>query len=62
MVKRTNPRKHKLKLVWSAPKIKALDDKAAAELNALLEPFKKALEEQRRKHEEQEFPDLPPAA
>ena len=39
-----------------------LDPEAAAELRALLEPFKKALEEQRRKQKELEFPDLPPAA
>lgn len=62
MKKQTKSSKTKLKLIWSAPKIKALDDKAAAQLKALLEPFKKALEEQRRKREEQEFPDLPPAA
>jgi hypothetical protein len=54
--------KTKLKLIWSAPKIKALDDESATKLKALLEPFKKALEEQRCKQKEEEFPELPPAA
>lgn len=62
MSKQSKSPKTKLKLIWSAPKIKALDDEAAAQLRALLEPFKKALAEQRRKQKEEEFPDLPPAA
>ncbi len=60
--KQSNSSKNKLELIWSAPKIKALDDEEAAKLRALLEPFKKALEEQRRKQKEQELPELPPAA
>jgi hypothetical protein len=61
MKKQAKYSKTKLKLIWSAPKIQALDDESAAKLKALLEPFKRALEEQRRKQKEEEFPDLPPA-
>lgn len=62
MDKQSRPKKIKLKLIWRAPKIKALDEKTAAELKALLEPFKQALKEKQRKEREAEFPDLPPAA
>jgi len=62
MGKQSKSPKTKLKLIWSAPKIQALDEEAATKLKALLEPFKRALEEQRRKQKEEEFPDLPPAA
>lgn len=62
MKRQSKSSKTKLKLIWSAPKIKALDDEATTKLKALLEPFKRALEEQRRKSKEEELPDLPPAA
>lgn len=62
MKKQSIPSKTKLKLIWSAPKIQALDEEAAAKLKTLLEPFKRALEEQRRKQKEEELSDLPPAA
>ncbi len=62
MKRQSKSSKTKLKLIWSAPKIQALDDESATKLKALLEPFKRALEEQRRKQKEEEFPELPPAA
>ncbi len=66
MEKRPNLKKTKLKLIWEAPKIKLLDEKAEAELKAVLEPFKQALKEKRRKQKEAEIfaqlSDLPPAA
>lgn len=62
MAKQSSCKKTKLKLIWSAPKIQALDSEAAAELKALLEPFKQALKEKQRKEREAEFPGLPPAA
>ena len=66
MEKRPNLTKTKLKLIWEAPKIKLLDEKAEAELKAILEPFKQALKEKRRKQKEAEIftqlSDLPPAA
>lgn len=66
MEKRPNLTKTKLKLIWEAPKIKLLDEKVEAELKAVLEPFKQALKEKRRKQKEAEIfsqlSDLPPAA
>ena len=66
MEKRPNLKKTQLKLIWEAPKIKLLDEKAEAELKAVLEPFKQALKEKRRKQKEAEIfaqlSDLPPAA
>jgi hypothetical protein len=66
MEKRPNLKKTQLKLIWEAPKIKLLDEKAEAELKAILEPFKQALKEKRRKQKEAEIfaqlSDLPPAA
>jgi len=66
MEKQPNLTKTKLKLIWEAPKIKLLDEKAEAELKAILEPFKQALKEKRRKQKEAEIfsqlSDLPPAA